>query len=323
MNLKDYQNKKILVLGGSGFIGTNLCLELNKLGAIITSTYFTKPSASLPKEINQKFCDLINFDKIDQTIFDNIDIVFICSAVSSGAKIMQNTPLVHFNPNVLINLNAFEISRIKNIKKIIFISSNTVYPDVDYPVNEDHVNYQLFEKYFVVGWMKIFSEKIAEIYSTKINSEIQTIIIRPGNLFGEFDKFDWDKSKVIAATIRKFAEKLDPIVVWGDGNDVKDFMYIKDFIEILLHVSLIEKKFDVINVASGNSVTIKDIISSLKTISNYSPQIEFDLSKPTMIPKRLIDISKLNKIIDVSFADIHKGLNNTYHWYLDNQNDYK
>lgn len=323
MNLKDYKDKKILVLGGSGFIGTNLCIELNKLGASVLSTYFSKPSPNLPDEVSQKFCNLVDFESIDQSLFHNIDIVYICSAVSSGAKIMQNTPLVHFNPNILINLNAFELSRIHNVKKIIFISSNTVYPDVDYAVSEEDLNYELFHKYFIVGWMKIFSEKIAEIYSSKINTNLQTLIIRPGNLFGEFDKYDWDKSKVVAATIRKFAEKLDPIVVWGDGNDIKDFMYIKDFIEILIKVSLRDQKFDILNIASGNSVTIKDIINDLKSISGHSPHIEFDTTKPTMIPKRLINISKLNKILDTSFLDMSKGLVNTYKWYLENQDDYK
>ncbi len=320
----DIKKKKYLILGGSGFIGTNLAKTLDSFGADVSITYFLNKPTNLPSSIKKYHCDMTNIEKVDKEIFKGIDCLYICSAVSSGAKIMSDTPLVHFNPNVMINLNAFELSRIYKIKKVVFISSNTVYPVVNFAVKEENVNYELFEKYFIVGWMKIFSEKISEIYSTKINSDMSVLVIRPGNLYGEYDKYDWDKSKVIAATIRKFAEKHNPILVWGDGNDVKDFMYIQDFVDKLITLTEINhNKFDIINLASGSSITIKDVINSLKEISNFDPKIEYDLTKPTMIKERLIDISKLKNLIQTDNSHtLKQGLKKTYDWYINyNLND--
>ena len=78
--------------------------------------------------------------------------------------------------------------------------------------------------------MKRFSEILCNIYSTKINNPMKTIVIRPGNLYGPYDKFDKEKSKVIPSLIRKIVEKQNPLEVWGDGKDLKDFLYIEDFV---------------------------------------------------------------------------------------------
>ena len=119
-------------------------------------------------------------------------------------------------------------------------------------MTEKDVNYSLFNKYFNVGWMKIFSEKICQMYKNKMN----ILIIRPGNIFGPHDKFDVVKSKVIPSLIRKFETK-KIIEIWGNGKDIKDFIYIEDFVTILL--KLINKPFNfkILNVASGKSISLK------------------------------------------------------------------
>ena len=126
-----------------------------------------------------------------------------------------------------------------------------------------------------------------------------TIIVRPGNLYGPHDKFDVEKSKVIASLIRKVVEKQNPINVWGDGEDLKDFLYIDDFISGLKKIVFNVNDFEILNLASGKGVTIKEILKTIIKIENAeSLKVEFDKSKPTMIPKRLIDISKAKKIIN-------------------------
>ena len=95
-----------------------------------------------------------------------------------------------------------------------------------------NLNNEIYPNYFGGAWMKIFSEKMSEFYS-RLGRNKYTVI-RHSNVYGPHDKFDWEKSKVIPALIRRAVEKHDPFVVWGDGMDVKDFIYIDDYIDGIL-----------------------------------------------------------------------------------------
>src|SRR3989344_4314401 len=228
-----FRNKKILVTGGAGFVGTNLILKLLKTEAKIRATFYKKPPQIKDSKVEFIKADLSK--SLDCTkIVEGIDFVFMCAANTSGAQVIENTPLAHVTPNVIMNTLMLEAAHKAGVKKFLFISSNTVYPLTDYPVKESDINYTLYEKYFPVGWMKLFSEKICEMYSTKIKTPMTTIIIRPGNIYGPFDDFEWESSHAIPALIRKTVERHNPIEVWGDGKDIKDFIYVEDFVEGLI-----------------------------------------------------------------------------------------
>jgi GDP-L-fucose synthase len=146
-----------------------------------------------------------------------------------------------------------------------------------------------------------------------------TLIVRPGNLYGPRDKYKKKESKVIAALIRRSFEKENPFEVWGDGEDVKDFLYIDDFIDALLETFVKSTDFDIFNIASGVPVTIKDVLRDIIEISeNQDIEVKFDTSKPTMIPIRMIDISKIKTEIGWQpKISIYDGLKKTYEWYSD------
>ncbi len=313
-----FKNKKVLVTGASGFIGTNLLNKLVDLGAHVRGITYQNP----PQCMN----NAAEYLKLDLQLKENcliatkdVDFVFMASANSSGAAVIENSPLTHLSPNVLMNTNMLEASYENKVNKFCFISSNTVYPVTDQPVNENDVTYSLFEKYFIVGWMKIFSEIMCEMYSKHLQRPMETLIVRPGNLYGPFDKFGQKDSKVIASLVRKFCENQDPIEVWGDGEDIKDFLYIEDFIEGMLLVFEKSSEFQVFNVASGKPVNIKQIVKILQDITKLASEIEFDHSKPTMIPIRKIDISR---IIDKGWKpriNLEVGLKETVDWYSKNK----
>ena len=302
--------------GGSGFIGTNYLQLISKKQHKIKATYYQNKNFIKVKNVEYINSNLENLEECKK-VCKNIDTIIMCAANSSGAAVMEKTPLVHLTPNIRMNLNMLEAAYEAGVKKFIFISSNTVYPHVDFAVKENDSNYEFYEKYHVVGWMKKFTEEVCEIYSKKIKNKMTTIVIRPGNLYGPNDKFDVQKSKVIASLIRKVVEKQNPIVVWGDGNDLKDFLYIEDFVKALDKIVESLNEYQVINIASGKGITIKEILKKIVKLERAEDlSIEFDSTKPTMIPKRLIDISKSKEIINFEpNISMEEGLEKTINWY--------
>ena len=311
--------QKILVKGGSGFIGTNYLKSIEGKFTKIRSNYFQNDNFSKVNGVEYIKADLENVSDCKE-LCEDIDIVVMCAAISSGAAIMEKTPLVHLTPNIRMNLNMLEAAYECGVKKFVFISSNTVYPHVDYAVKEGDSQYSFFEKYHVVGWMKKFTEEVCEIYSKKIKKKMTTIVVRPGNLYGPYDKFDIEKSKVIASLIRKVVEKQNPINVWGDGEDLKDFLYIDDFVEGLNKIVFDINKFEVINLASGKGITIKEILNLIiKLEKAENLEVEYDKSKPTMIPKRLINISKAKELLNFNpKTNMEDGLHKTIKWFKEN-----
>ena len=303
--------KKILIVGGSGFIGTNILKKINKNKNYVFSTFFKNKKFFKINGVKYYKGNLKNLS-FCRKITKSMDTVIMSAAVSSGAMVMQKNPMFHVDDNIIMNLNILKASSENNVKKFIFISSNTVYPVSIKGMTEKDVNYSLFNKYFNVGWMKIFSEKICQMYKDKIN----ILIIRPGNIFGPNDKFDLVRSKVIPSLIRKFETK-KTVEIWGDGKDVKDFIYVDDFVSIVLKLINKPFKFMILNVASGQSISLKKIIKFLSKIYNKKKQnIKYDPTKPTMIPIRRVNIGKLKKIIEFKLKfTLEKGLLETIKWY--------
>lgn len=315
----DLTGKKILVTGATGFIGHNLVKRFLSLNYDVRGTYFTNTQRR-HEGCEYIQCDLTLEEDCEKSTKD-VDVVIMCAANSSGAEVMAKRPLTHLTPNIVMNAQMLQAAYENKVEKFVFISSNTVYPLTNFPVAENDVTYELYESYHVVGWMKLFSEIMCDMYASKIPEKMATVVVRPSNLYGPFDKFDPTKSKVIAALTRRFSQRENPMSVWGDGNDVKDFLYIDDFADGLL--SLIQTNYvGPMNICSGKKTTIKDIISSLKIATGTSPKLEFDASKPSMIPYRTMNGSKMTNLTGwTATVPLTDGLTRTLKWYEKNNNN--
>jgi len=311
-----FENKRVLIAGGAGFIGTNLVKELLRLGAKVRVADCKKKLQISDSDIDYLRCNLTV--KADcQRAVQNIDYVFMVAANTSGAAVMEKTPLIHVTPNIIMNSLMLEAAYEAGVKKFLFPSSNTVYPISGKPVKENEMEYgNLFPKYYFVAWMKQFSEVLCEMY-TKIKSPMKVVVVRPANSYGPYDDFAWETSHVIPALIRKVVERHNPIEVWGDGSDIKDFIFIGDLVQgMLLAMEKIDS-FNPINIASGQSVTIKEILNTILEVDDYKDaKIVFNNQKPTMIPKRLIDTSMAKNLLGFEAkTSFLEGLKETITWY--------
>ncbi len=310
-----YENKSVLIAGGTGFIGRNLINKLCDFGAKVTATHFTKNIPISRENLNFLRVDLTDYDACLKAT-KGIDYVFMLAANTSGAAVIEKEPLAHLTPNVVMNSYMLAASHQNNVKKFCFISSNTVYPLTDFPVKENDINYSFFEKYHIVGWMKLFSEKMCQMYSEKISQKMNTLVVRPANLYGPYDKYTYKESKVIAALIRRAVERDNPFIVWGDGMDLKEFLYIDDFVDALVNI-FASKENGPINISANQAVTIREVISEiLKATEFIDANVKFDESKPTMIPKRLISNDKMLEVYpSFKATPISVGVQKTVNWY--------
>ncbi len=312
-----FRNSKVLIAGGGGFVGTNLIKRFLELGAKVTATLHNKPSVLKDDRVRYIKCDLTKAENCTRVVED-AEYVFMCAANTSGAAVMEKTPLVHVTPNVIMNTLMLEAAYKAGVQKFLFVSSNTVYPATNHPVKEDEmVPGQMFEKYFCVGWMKQFTEILCKMYAEKIKNTMKTVVVRPANIYGPHDDFEWETSHVLPALIRKVVERHDPIEVWGDGNDIKDFIYIDDFVEgVLLSMEKIQT-FEPVNIATGVPCSIRKALNAILQADEYTDaNIIFDSSKPTMIPKRLIDTTKANQLLGFAAkTPLAEGIKKTVDWY--------
>ncbi|MBV8393724.1 MAG: NAD-dependent epimerase/dehydratase family protein, partial [Alphaproteobacteria bacterium] len=313
-----FDGKKVLVAGGAGFLGTNLALRLVGLGARLRLTVHEKPlQAAFPgAEIVQ--VDLRRPEDCARAV-EGIDHVFICSAHTSGAAAIRGTPLAHITPNVLINTLMLEAAHRAKVAKLCFISSGAAYPATGTrPVRED----EMFDSnppdvYFPAGWMKRYAEILCRTYAEKIADPMPTVVVRPSNVYGPYDKFDFAVSHVTAALIRRVVERQAPFEVWGTGDDIRDLLYVDDFIDGLLAAFATTRPYLEVNICAGQGLSVKQLLSTLLKVDGYADaDIRFDPSRPSTIPARLMDATLAST--ELGFQPripLEEGLRRTLAWY--------
>ncbi|MCP4653310.1 MAG: NAD-dependent epimerase/dehydratase family protein [Candidatus Omnitrophica bacterium] len=310
-----FKDKKVLVAGGAGFVGTNLTKRLIDCGARVRVTRHNRDLQIHDAAIEVVNCDLTKSDDCAR-VTAGVDYVFMCAANTSGAGVMAKTPLVHVTPNIIMNTLLLDGAYQAGVKKFLWISSNTVYPALEHPVKEEEMVFgDVFEKYYCVAWMKQFSEVLCRMYAEKIKNPMKVVVLRPANIYGPFDDFAWETSHVLPALMRKVIERHDPVEVWGDGSDIKDLIFIDDFIDGALIAMEKIDCFDPINIATATAVSIRQALDIIVEVEGFKANIVFNKDKPTMISKRLIDTSKAEKLGFKAKTSLKDGIAKTIEWY--------
>jgi GDP-L-fucose synthase len=320
------KNSRILITGGSGLVGQNLTERLINEG-------YTDLRVNLHKRGVRKVYDNANYTYHDLQTYDgcltatiDVDVIFHCAASTSNAVDTVVDPLAHVTPNVAMNNFLIDAAWRNNVKHYVFISSNTVYPPKgDEPVVEtDFLFDEPYPVYFPVGWMKRYAEVQCELYAKYLPRTMKCTVVRPANLFGPHDKYDFNKCHVTPATIRKVADKMDPIPVWGDGSELRDLLYVGDFVEALQVIMENEEEmFQTYNVGSNKVYSVLEVLELMKTIANYNAPTEFISGKPSMIPTRKIDSNKIKEKLGwESTTSLSIGLKMAYDWYSEHKEEF-
>jgi GDP-L-fucose synthase len=318
--MMDFTGKNVVIAGGAGFLGTNLALALANRGARLRLTVHDKPlQIQVPAEVLT--LDLRQPEHCARAV-EGMDYVFLCAAHTSGAAVIRTTPLVHITPNVLINTLMLEAAHRARIAKFCFISSGAAYPPTaDRPVREAEMfDGDPHDVYFAAGWMKRYAEVLCRTYAEKIPQPMPTVVVRPSNVYGPHDKFDFAVSHVTAALIRRVVERHSPIEVWGTGDDIRDLIYVDDFIEGLLAAFAADRPYLAVNICAGAGHSVRQILQKLLTVDGYEDaDVRYDPSRPSTIPVRLMDNSLARQQLGFeAHTSLEEGLRRTLRWYRQN-----
>ncbi len=313
--------QKVLVLGASGFIGRNIAEELAKNPDYeVTGTYFRSIPFTHPKIAMTK-CDLTDAKKV-KSILKGADIVVQAAATTSGAKEIVNKPYYHVTDNALMNTLIFREAFEQKIKKLIFFSCTVMYPsDLKRALKETDfdANQEIPKNYFGVGWTKVYLEKMAEFYS-RIGST-QFTVARHSNIYGPHDKFDLERSHVFGATMTKvMTNENGKIVVWGDGSEERDLLYVSDLVDyVKLAIEKQNVPYILQNVGLGSSVSVTGLVEKIIHASGKKIKIEYDSTKPSLKTKVFLDITKARETFGWSpKVTLEQGIQKTIQWYKDN-----
>lgn len=290
---------KILILGATGFVGTNILKKFDKSNNIIHATYFKTKPFYRSRNVIWKRANLTKEQDVKK-IISNYDIVFQCAAFTSGVEDMSKNPFLFITDNLIMNsLILQEVVKYK-IKHFIFLSCTVMYHNSTKKLGEEDIDYkkEIHPKYEGIAKLKLYVESLCKFYSN--NSKIKFSILRHSNLFGPFDKFFNKKSHFMAAIISKIIKlkKNDKLQVWGDGKEKRDFLHVDDFLIALdMIIRKQKKKYEIFNVCYGEQFSIREILFKLQKKEILQNKVIFLKQKPTIKVNILVSNSKIKKTI--------------------------
>mgnify|MGYP001261725545 CR=1 FL=1 len=267
--------------------------------------------------------DLFDLNQTRETILETSPDLIINAAAKVGGILANNTYRAEFIlDNLKININILEAIIDNPQIKLINLGSSCIYPlNASIPTKEESfMTGKLEPTNSPYAMAKIASIEMGNALKMQYGHKI--INLMPTNLYGPNDKFDLNNSHVIPGLIRKFHEakinNSNTIQIWGTGKPKREFLHVEDLasaIEFLLNK---EWSFELLNIGSGEEISIEDLSILIKKITNFNGEIEFDVSKPDGNPRKLLDSEKINSLGWNSKISLEEGIESTYGWYINN-----
>ncbi len=314
-----YEGKKVLVAGGTGLIGRPLVEMLILEGAKVRIASLDDPERA-HKEAEFRRVDLTNYDNC-LSVCKDMEYVFNLLCIKGNPKICKEKPASMFVPMLLFNTNLMRAAKESNVKRFLFTSTVGVYSPTEVFFEDDVWKTFPSKNDWFGGWAKRIGELQAESYKIEYGwNEIS--IVRPANTYGSYDDFDSENSMVIPSLIKRALSGEDPLVVWGDGTPIRDFVHTKDVARgmMLALEKGISPEFP-INLGSGRGYSIKEIVDIIVNNLDKKPKIVWDIEKPSGDKKRVLDISRAKEMLGWEpKISLDKGIKEVMDWYKEYKN---
>jgi len=304
-------DSRIYVAGHNGLVGSTICRRLSSEGY---QNLIVRDHSQL---------DLCNEIAVNDFFAETKpEYVFLAAAVVGGIHANDTRPVEFLRDNLLIQTNIIEAAYQTGVKKLAFLGSTCIYPrDCPQPIKEEYLLTGPLEEtnqWYAIA--KIAGIKLCQAYRKQHG--FNAISMMPTNLYGPGDNFDLQSSHVLPALIRKFHEgKVNhskQVEVWGSGKPFREFLYVEDMAEACCYLMQHYNDESIINIGTGQDVSIKALAELIKDIIGYEGNIVFDSSKPDGTPKKVTDVTKIKASGWQSTTSLQAGLEKTYAWYLKN-----
>jgi GDP-L-fucose synthase len=302
---------KIFVAGHRGMVGSAIVRKLNQKGF---ANIITRSS----KELDLTNQQLVNeFFESEKPQF-----VFLAAAKVGGIHANNTYRADFLYQNLMMESNVIHAAYKNNVEKLFFLGSSCIYPKAaPQPLKEDYLLTgpleQTNEPYAIA---KIAGIKLCESYRRQYNCNF--ISAMPTNLYGPNDNYDLNNSHVLPALIRKFhtakVESKDEVVVWGTGTPLREFLHVDDLAEACFYLMQNYNEEQLVNVGSGVDISIKDLALLVKKIVGFTGNLIFDETKPDGTYRKLMDVSKLEKLGWKYTIELEKGIEMVYQDVLKN-----
>jgi GDP-L-fucose synthase len=302
------KDSKIFVAGHRGLVGSAIVRTLQERGYenIVTRT--------------RSEVDLLNQKEVEEFfVSENIDYVFDAAARVGGIYANDHYSGDFIYENIQIQTNLIHYAWKYGVKKFLFLGSVCIYPKfAEVPVKEESLLTGYLEPtndaYAIA---KISGIKMLQAYNKQYG--FKGVSLMPSNLYGIGDNFHPDNGHVIPAMMTKFSNSNGKSVTfWGDGTPMREFLYADDLADACLFAMDRFENAELINVGSGENVSIESLASTIAGVVGYHGDIEWDTTRPNGTPKRPLDYSKMTELGWKPKHNLHDGLKKTYQWFIEN-----
>ena len=302
---------RIYVAGHHGLVGSAIVRQIEDQGL---HSWFGRSRSEL---------DLLDRDSVFEFLAkEKPDAVVIAAAKVGGIYANSTNPVEFLSHNLQIETNLMDAAHATNIESLLFLGSSCVYPK--------HAQQPIKEEYLLTGELektneayaisKISGLKLVQAYRQQYGHK--WISAMPTNIYGPGDNFDLETSHVLPALVRKFHDAKtrsdDTVTLWGSGEPKREFLHSDDLGRACLF--LLENYDDdlAINVGVGEDQSIKSLAELVQEVVGFKGSIQWDTSKPDGTPRKLLDVSRINKLGWRSTKDLRSGITETYKWYESN-----
>ncbi len=296
----------VYVAGNTGLVGSSIIRMLHSRGY---DNILTTPSSQY---------DLRRQDVVEKFFKENRpEYVYLSAAKVGGIGANKSYPAQFIYDNLMIQSNIIHSAKEFGTKKLLFLGSSCIYPRLaKQPIIEDELLSGPLEptndSYAI---SKIAGIKMCQSY--KKQYEFNAISLMPTNLYGPNDNFDPNTGHVLPAFIRKFEEGkgVGKVTCWGDGSAMREFLHVDDLAEACFICMRDYNQSDIINIGTGEDVTIKQLAETIANVVGFDGEIQWDTSKPNGTPRKVLNVDKIKSLGWEPKISLEEGIKSTYEYY--------